>query len=1052
MIFYPYAAKIRSGFIKNIFSTINTNNNNMKKLYQTFTLVAAALAMPAASALADVTLAPYTEDFDNCTNVAEIDWAPQYWGHAATTYNVTESNYVYHSEGGQDGGAFVSMTDQYSPYMKDDYLVTPPVKGKVSFYVKLTDTEATRKFFDIKPFKREGATLSTTTNAEVKLPEGFTISDQWQKVELELSDYAMIGFMLYNSGIDTFTADEMQYADFDALTISSVEWPEGEEVAAGLDGVANFTVKATVKNTGTTTISPDNELYTLTVGNFNYIGTLLTKVGELKCDAPLAPGESAIFEIPCSYTLEDPASDKSLSLNVQEGINGSRLKSGSYIKIISAKGILEVKEGSSKLSAGGRIDFGMTSGETPKTFTIANTGKSPLTFAGVELAETLEGCTFSLDPAAIIQPGESVEATLSLGGVNCGKYGNLTLKYNDGLADHDFSLNVTGALIGSDAWKEEFTDGIPQSWLNAAAPGETHNVRWDTRTVNGNVMLTQGNTTSLSRLVTPKLTIDPAQPIVFQAGHSSSSITDDSALKVYVSTDRENWQQLGAVVKTVSGRAPFNTFAWRDSSANQLEWYNMSTSRLEAGDYYVAFEAGMCMLDNVYGAAPATVDQDLIIESFTIPDAMVNYPVDLSVSVRNMLDAANAADSYTLSFYDGEVCVATATSEEIGAFATVTIPTSYTFHAAGETALTAILTFGEKRIEAIASTTVAEESSDAPVAAGAIETVSNGEPYCTDVYYSRFATIFTAEELNIPVGSVISKIALPGYNTGYYETTMKIRIGISATDKTGYSEEDMAAVADEASFPQGDAYYDGDYTFAIGGSADQPENFEITLDQPFTYEGGNLLFSFSRANGFKSSLGFASHAVEGATPTMIYKKSYAFGDPEASLSSAAPTVIFSVPQTVLKVTGTVHYGDTPVGGASVAVKADNVHYYATSAEDGTFELPVIQSDKEYVLTASYGSSDYTHPTPVKFEGNDVEVGVLKIKTTGVEGVSSDDTVIAVTRHAVRVNSEHAAVKIYSIDGNVVASAEVEGSRTFTLSAGIYIVEANGRRIKAIIAE
>lgn len=814
------------------------------------------------------------------------------------------------------------------------------------------------------------------------------------------------------------------------------------EVVADLSGKAEFTVSFKVTNSGTETISPGDEGYKFLIGKFGFSGDLQAQVGEITGDVALAPEESTTVTVGCSYTLPDVAADETLSLKFNEFFNNTVTPQYAYecpkVKILSPVAKMTLKDGTTTVSSGSVVDYGVVSVENAKTFTVSNSGRSDLAITGITFDDELAGCRADVAFPVIVAPGENAELPIVLSGKECGKKGKVTVAYNDAAADAELAFYIKGAVTAADAWVETFNDGVPAGWDNIAAPGSTGTNRWGSRTINGNTIVEQGNADNKQRLVTPLMTIDPTQPIVVQAGHSYVSSNNGSVLTVYYSPDRVEWTELGKVVKSIgTTRAPFNTFEWSGTENNVLEWYNFATSKIPAGDYYVAFEAGQCMLDNIYGMEPAEIDHDLIVDGLTVPaTAMVNYPMTISVNVRNMLGMAEPAENYSIVLYSDGVEVARAESVEIPAYGSVSIPCSYTSHAEGENEFKAVLTIDGKDLAASGTVNVEGESSEMPVQVGAVENCVNTAPFGLDGYASRFQSIYTAEDLGLKAGSTITAITLPGYYSGYSDMTKKVAIALEPTEKSGFSSEDVFTAPAEYAFAE------KDYTFEVGGSKDAPAEFRFTLDNPVVYNGGNLMLTMKRADGWWNSLYFAVHTAD-ANRSLGVSKAFLFSDETVNAGNIVPTIILSVPQDALNVTGTVTKENEPAVGASVALKSGDVHYYGTTDSEGKFSVPVIQTGKEYSLTVNHGDNEYLHPVMIAFpEGKDVNVGNIAFLTTGISNVTTDGNSIRVEGNEIVVKG-NGNVKVYTVDGHIAATAVADGEVSIPVARGLYIVELSG---------
>lgn len=350
-----------------------------------------------------------------------------------------------------------------------------------------------------------------------------------------------------------------------SVTLSEFTATPAEVTASLPDGHVEFTVSFKVENTGDEAINPGDEDYRFTVGQFNYSGTLTDSFAEINGTEAIEPGASVTVTAPCSYNLTDFNSDsKELTIKVKEYFKNTVNPDVYYlckkVKVLSPVAKFAMKEGSSSVSEGKVIDFGVVTVSADKTFTISNTGRSLLYVSSVTFKD-LDGVTTSAQLPVGIEPGESKDLTITFAGKTLGKKGTVTVKYDNAKEEKEFSFIVKGAVIGENAWIEGFNDArIPDGWDNVAAEGSTGGNPWSTRTVNSNPIAEQGNNTNMQLLVTPLMKVDPAQSIVFQAGHSYISNVSSSVLTVLYSTDRENWTELGAVKKVDEGtRLPFNT-------------------------------------------------------------------------------------------------------------------------------------------------------------------------------------------------------------------------------------------------------------------------------------------------------------------------------------------------------------------------------------------------------------------------------------------------------------------------------------------------------------
>ena len=822
------------------------------------------------------------------------------------------------------------------------------------------------------------------------------------------------------------------------------------EVTADLSGNASFTLTFTVTNSGDEDIAVGDEGYKFQAGEFNFLGNMTLALGEIDGDADRPVGASATVTMPCSVTLPDVGTDKSVTIKVKEFFKNTVVPEYAYqckkVNVLSPVARIGVKDGTTAVSAGSTVDYGMRPvSDAGVTVAVSNTGRSPLVINELAFNENLSGATVATALPLTIEAGASADIEMNLGTSTGGMKGAVTIKYNDAVADKEFAYAVRAALTGENDVVEQFAEGIPAGWHVAAAPGVEGANLWSTRTVNGNPLLTQGDADKKSRLITPLVTVDQQGALTVMAGHAYVPVSDSSTLTVYYSKDRETWMELGKVVKSVgTQRKPFNTFEWLDEKSNQLEWYNFSLSRLAPGDYYFAFEAGMCLLDNVYPLTAASIAQDMIMTSFSTPEeGMVNYPMSFTVDVLNMLDAAVDADSYTLTLLENDKEVASAVTENIGAYASVPLKMEYVSHSEGENSYRVMLSYGDRVMSLESKSNVLAESSEIPVQIGAVDGISNQIPLNMDAFSSKMQTIITADEIGLAPGSRITEIVLLGANTSY-ETTKKFAVALQAANKEEFAEGDAFVE------PETFVFTEKDVVFPKAGSDTEPAKFVLELDEPYVYEGGDLLMTVKRANGFSSSLKFAYHkaaatarSAEEPLRTLSVSKSYAMSDEKTELLNEVPTFIFSVPVEPMKVMGTVVDGNTLVADAPITLKAGDVQYSGVTDAEGKFEIQVIQKGT-YSLLVDYNGTEYAYSRPVKMTGSDPVVVTVNLQMTGVDSPVAEAVRITVSVGKVAVSGLRGTIKVFAADGRMAASATVEGEKEISLPAGLYIMEMTGK--------
>ena len=185
------------------------------------------------------------------------DFAPPSWGRILDYMQSTswdyEDEYVKYSNPSTGGkqGAFLevgsqSLAIEYETKTAKDMIVTPPLKGKVQFYLiakgRTSYSQASVAIYSCKRVGDKyvaGDLIRTISNDQLS-------RDEWRQFELDLSDFTMIGFRLENIGIDELSADQARVASTDKLEILYAKLVGSNKVCASPQNEATFKVRAVV--------------------------------------------------------------------------------------------------------------------------------------------------------------------------------------------------------------------------------------------------------------------------------------------------------------------------------------------------------------------------------------------------------------------------------------------------------------------------------------------------------------------------------------------------------------------------------------------------------------------------------------------------------------------------------------------------------------------------------------------------------------------------------------------------------------------------------------
>lgn len=347
---------------------------------------------------------------------------------------------------------------------------------------------------------------------------------------------------------------------------------------------------------------------------------------------------------------------------------------------------------------------------------------------------------------------------------------------------------------------------------------------------------------------------------------------------------------------------------------------------------------------------------DFMIEDFDTPvTATTNNVYTATVTAKNYNASALTANDYTATLYVGGKAVATAETVDVASMESVTFTFTFTPHEAG--------TFANSYIALAAPTTtvktdeytltVAAESAGGNMTVLENTLMSNYYPLCFYYKHSIAETVYTKEKLQeygVTEGAQIMKLALLSYKAGG-TANAHVQMWLENT-------EDDGSTAKSKPYTNGmTKIFDSEVTIEAHGSASEPvEFFKANLtENPFVYTGKNLrLVVLSDADadeGYSNRTQFATD--DSYKHTWANKNDYTTStDLTLTGNNPSPVLSITIPAGS-HFTGTVkNTSEDAVAGAKVTLRNDDndVEYYATTSEDGTFDVEVVQTDKTYMVT------------------------------------------------------------------------------------------------------
>lgn len=947
----------------------------------------------------------YTESFTGL-NTSKHDFAPASWGHIVESaalddesYVETYVSYTAYSSGGQSGaylkGGSQTLSDWYSGISKtvNDLLVTPLVKGSISFYIKKNGNTGSIRLFsctksgtkfnkgDEIPFTPP--TLSTTgwTQVTVTLPE----------------EYSYIGFRLDDVSLDEFSATNASIEDLKAIEITSATLVSPSTVYADKDGNVTIHASFEIRNSGNVVLKANEYSFQMEKRS----NPILVMTPLINGPKDLAVGETTTIDATCRYTLADKTKGDRVAYDIRENL-GNTTKQIYYVEVIGYVASLDLRDaGGATLNSA--IDFETFKGERGVSISLKNTGGAPLIMTGVRLPEG-----FSMnEPEFTLLAGQSAEKVITLGGKTGFSEGNVEFIF-DGEGSKSFT--VKGTVVGQETWFEDFENGLPTEWI--IVNGANWAVTSDLTTPYSKKSMANSVVSPLTSLISPKVTVTTGESLNFFVARKSQYTPP--VIQIRYSDDRQNWSEPIAI--PVTDLLPSSEKGFRP----------VTVSSIPAGDHYISFEAGYIFLDNIYGYKLAGISHDLYINSFKTPSAgTVNNPVETILTVTNMTDKPEAAGSYSVKLLENGKVVAEAVTEEFPAKDNQTFRLNYTPHVTGTHSLVAVITAGSGYTVSSNPSAIIinnEIAANEKVVGVAAKTTTD-IPLRLNYYNSLSETVYAKEQLNLTTGSNIIKIAYPYFSTATDEIPAHVTLWLENTTDVAPSE---TTISDTTRMIK---VFHSQHTFAKGGSASELLLTEFSLSNGFNYTGGNLrVIIKSGASVCPNGYSF------GYDPAITNSTNYKYKDPindfaaasVNSFTSGLPVIHLFTAKAVPAISGKVATDNIAVEGATVSLTSGEVIYHTTTNTEGFYSLPVYQANKEYVLSIDKIGYIVTRSTLAVSENN-ITVPDIELEATGAKIMDANHISASFTEKSVALEGEGwTAANIASLSASLGNNPDITG--------------------------
>ena len=926
----------------------------MRKFTLLFTML--ALSMGFSMARADV-VSSYTYNFEGLST-SSTDFAPAGWGHVVEGYDGSGDFYyvdyrLKESGGYGDNGAYLYIGSQtigdgfWDQGTVADMLVTPPITGDASIYVKKNKSSGTITFYTCS-YNASTKKYSKGSKYDVTVPE--LSETEWTKVDIPgVAADTRIGICGDDVSIDEFAAASAVIELRKKLNVSLVKLMSGATADADADGNITLKMNVKVKNNGDVAFNPGDENYSLSIMRKNTGSAADTEVYTQPIAVALQPGETSDFiELNAVIPVTESARSR---FDVRENITGSS-SYGGWVDIYAYKPDFSVTTTSFDVISNGTLqDFGISQSSVDKEYNIRNTkGAAPLTINSITVPE---GFTYSikdedvaetLTTPFVVRAHEKLLLTVTMDASVLGsRSGDIVVTPADGQGTA-ITLPVSGTIVDPSKLYVTFADG--------KFPAGTY-VEGNSWTVDkytngdGNYSAVNSSITPMTKFVLPKIHLGEGETLTFTAAKRS----DNSKLNVYYSADRVNWTLAQAISADASADADkFATDKYSGSSYTYIDIfkYKSFTPAIPAGDWYVAFEAGYSRVGSIVGGTVLAIpEHELLVSNVVMPeDGVVNHAYAASVTIANVGSADIAEGELTAKLYFGETAMQTQALPALASGASTSVSFNVPLREAG-TFVTKIAVEGTVTAEATANIVVAQETPSGSKQVGTVTATNTNVPAHLTYRNSDSEIIYTQDVIGLAEGTAIKGLTFKGYKSSK-ELPLSLEVWMENTTDAApdasapHSTEGMTKVYSNPNIVLG----------TIGDSNNHMPIFDLDFSStPFVYTGGNLrVIVQSRSTTYVST----NFEMDGNRKNMaIYRSSDSPLDEEDEYRTAdMPVVYLHIDKEATSLSGTVTANGAPVADAEVKIASGIVEYSGTTNAEGKYTFPVYQDNLEYTMTVT----------------------------------------------------------------------------------------------------
>ena len=619
---------------------------------------------------------PYTVDFNTAISTSAKDFAvASNWGHVSGYDAAYDSNmsYSYNESAGVERTGCLLAYRQYkynwgeSSAGQDvyDLLITPQVKGTVSVAVKqYTGSNSYIEFYAMTD--NGDGTFTRGDKIDYTLGTDETLSQSaYCTASINVADYTRIGIRASYMYLDNFTATEANIIPEKALTIASAD-PTATTGTIYWDQQANGKVlvkyTVTVKNTGDIELTQGMEGYSVSIFNRDdntvYVTTAVPQdlaVGATS-DPFVVQAEVDASVWPNSYAYH--------SMDLRENLKNTVLqRAQSHYNTYQSKFIFRVAETTSTSSISTAETWGTITESTTKNFEIFNNGLAPLTIKSITLPTgfTCDNAPMIPSEGLVLNGKASIPLNITQDAATTGTFaGNLSIEYLSYGAEENttYTLAFSATVIGANTWVADFNNtksGIVYPAGSIVEYGIYYDNDYNSSTGTYNYWITGRTQSSYASgnnmFITPKLHAAAGDKLAYDV---KGAYNTSYYAKVYVSTDRKNWNQVAYYTQNEKEGA---------EAIGYTNWYTKDITFNTEGNYYVAFSLyGTFKIDNLVGLEKVDVAHDLYIKSVTWPDASIKSGSSQSKPSLDIIPLTDeTAEAYTVKYVCGDTTLAVGT-------------------------------------------------------------------------------------------------------------------------------------------------------------------------------------------------------------------------------------------------------------------------------------------------------------------------------------------------------------------------------------------------------